>query len=209
MFDIDKFLGIAHPPDDPESLLRSEIRLTLNKLREDPADYMDRYGIMYADPKAAMIALDPALTRRIKVLEIELARITSMAEHLPDVPSTSGFHIRDFWSYFKAFFVDRFPYNVHPVSAADKIDTHEGKGDAQEQPVVVQEFKSYPRVAAITEVVFFFLGQCAGTASVLLGSMWAVGVFGRYSSPSGRFARYTAGGLMRSAHAARASLWEE
>jgi hypothetical protein len=80
-----------------------------------------------------------------EVLEIELTQITSMAEHLPDVPSTSGFHIRDIWSYFKAFFVDRFPYNVHPVSAADKIDTHEGKGDAQEQPVVVQEFKSYPQ----------------------------------------------------------------
>jgi len=65
MFDIDKFLGIAHPPDDPEYLVRSEIRLcklNLNKLREDPDDYMDRYGMIYADPKAAMTALDPAVS---------------------------------------------------------------------------------------------------------------------------------------------------
>ena len=66
-----------------------------------------------------------------------------MVEHSPDVLSTSGFHISDIWSYFKAFFVDCFPFNVHPVSAADKIDIHEDKGDAQEQPVVDQAFKSY------------------------------------------------------------------
>ena len=66
-----------------------------------------------------------------------------MVEHSPDVPSTSGFHISDIWSHVKAFFVDRFLFNVRPVSAADKIDIHEGKGDAQEQLVVDQEFKSY------------------------------------------------------------------
>ena len=74
-------------------------------------------------------------------LEIKLARITSLAEHSP-VPSTSGFHISDIWSYFKTFFVNRFSFNVHPVSAADKINIHEGKGDAQGQPAVDQEFKS-------------------------------------------------------------------
>jgi len=39
--------------------------------------------------------------------------------------------------------MDHFPYNVHLVSAADKIGTHEGKGDTQEQLVVDQEFESY------------------------------------------------------------------
>ena len=78
-----------------------------------------------------------------EVLEIELAQITAMKEHSPDVPSTSGFHICDIWSYFKTFFMDHFPYNVHLVSAADKIGTHEGKGDTQEQLVVDQEFESY------------------------------------------------------------------
>jgi hypothetical protein len=78
-----------------------------------------------------------------EVLEIELAQITTMAEHSPDIQSTSGFHICDNWSYFKSFFVNHFPYNVLPVSSADKIDTQEGKGDTQEQLVVDQEFKSY------------------------------------------------------------------
>jgi len=76
-----------------------------------------------------------------EVLELELTWITSMAEHSP-VPSTSGFHICDIWSYVKAFFMNHFPYNVHLVSA-DKIDTHKGKRDAQEQPLVDQEFKLY------------------------------------------------------------------
>ena len=65
MFDIDKFLGIAHPSEDSEFLVCFEIRLCklhLNKLQEDPDDYMDRYGIIYADPKAAMIALDPSVS---------------------------------------------------------------------------------------------------------------------------------------------------
>ena len=47
------------------SLARSEIKLCklhLNKLRETPDVYVDRYGIIYADPKAAMIALDPAVS---------------------------------------------------------------------------------------------------------------------------------------------------
>jgi hypothetical protein len=73
-----------------------------------------------------------------EVLEIELAWITAMAEHSPDVPSTSCFHICDIWSYFKAFFMNHFPYNVHLVSSADKIDTHKGKGGTQQQPVVNQ-----------------------------------------------------------------------
>lgn len=38
--------------------------------------------------------------------------------------------------------MNRFSFNVHPVSVADKIDIHEGKGDAQGQPAVDQEFKS-------------------------------------------------------------------
>ena len=57
----DKFLGIAHLSEDSEFLVRSEIKLCklhLNKLREDPDVYVDRYGIIYADPNAAMIALD-------------------------------------------------------------------------------------------------------------------------------------------------------
>jgi len=52
------------------------------------------------------------------------------------------------------------------------------------------------KVAAIAAAV------SAGTSSVILGSMWAVGAFGSYSSPSGQFALGTAGGLMRAAHAA-------
>ena len=72
------------------------------------------------------------------MLEIKLGRINSMVEHSPDVLSTSGFHISDIWS----FFVVCFPFNVHPVSAAAKIDIHKGKRDAQEQPVVDQAFKS-------------------------------------------------------------------
>ena len=61
----DKFLGIAHLHEDSESIIRSEIRLCklhLNKLREDPDHYMDRYGIIYEDPKAAIIALDPSVS---------------------------------------------------------------------------------------------------------------------------------------------------
>jgi hypothetical protein len=76
-------------------------------------------------------------------LEIELAQRTSMVEHSPNAPSTSGFHLHYIPSYFRAFFVDSPPHHVHLASAADKSDPQEGKGNAQEQPVMVQEFMSY------------------------------------------------------------------
>ena len=65
MFDIDKFLGIAHLSEDSKFLVRSEIRLCklyLNKLWEGPDDYMDRCRIVYVDSKAVMIALDPSVS---------------------------------------------------------------------------------------------------------------------------------------------------
>jgi hypothetical protein len=39
--------------------------------------------------------------------------------------------------------MDSPPHHVHLASAADKSDTQEGKGNAQEHPVIVQEFMSY------------------------------------------------------------------
>ena len=61
----DKFLGIAHLTKDSEFLVRSEIKLCklhLNKLQEDLDVYVDRYGIIYADFKATMIALDHSVS---------------------------------------------------------------------------------------------------------------------------------------------------
>jgi len=76
-------------------------------------------------------------------LEIELEQKTSMAKHSPNAPSTSVFYLCNIWSYFRSFIMHSPPNNSHPVSATDEKDTHVGKGSAQEQQVMDQEFMSY------------------------------------------------------------------
>lgn len=61
----DKFLGIAYPPEDEASIVRSDIRICeshLNYIRENPVGYMDRYGRLYIDPKAAIPVLDRSVS---------------------------------------------------------------------------------------------------------------------------------------------------
>jgi hypothetical protein len=70
-------------------------------------------------------------------LEVELEQI---AKRSLDA-STSSFHLRDIWFYFKSFIVHSPPKNVHPALAVDKSDTHEGKGSANDQPVMSTSHK--------------------------------------------------------------------
>jgi hypothetical protein len=76
-------------------------------------------------------------------LEIELEQKASMAKHLSNAPSISVFHLCKIWSYFRSFITHSPPNNAHLVSATDEKDAHRGKGSAQEQLVMDQEFMSY------------------------------------------------------------------
>lgn len=70
-------------------------------------------------------------------LEIELEQIVKRSLDA----STSSFHLRDIWSYFKSFIMHSPPKNVHPASAVDKSDIREGKGSANDQPVISTSHK--------------------------------------------------------------------
>jgi hypothetical protein len=48
--------------------------------------------------------------------------------------------------------------------------------------------------------------KAAGTASVVLGSLWALGTFGGHFTPPGQVALASAGGLMNAAHAGECRL---
>jgi hypothetical protein len=66
-----------------------------------------------------------------RTLEVERARITSIAKQLPDAPSTSGFHLRDIWSYFKAFYVDPFPIIFTRYQLLKKLTLTRAKGTSK------------------------------------------------------------------------------
>jgi len=99
-------------------------------------------------------------------------------------------------------------YYSNCVQAGDTFTAHVASSRYTFEARVIEEGNEYSFGKSLEKAGIMTGAVAAGTASVVLGSFWALGTFGGHFTPPGQAALATSGGLMTAAHAAGAAYAE-
>jgi len=96
-------------------------------------------------------------------------------------------------------------YYNNCVQAGEVFAAHVASSRYTFEARVVEDGNEYSVGDSLEKAGIITGAVAAGTASVVLGSLWALGTFGGHFSAPGQVALASSGGLMNAAHAAGAA----